>query len=1048
MASTTSTPLSRPKKQTVYGKSTGKPYSPANSGFFEDDEVAWVPVVRDSKKAYPPAKPRAAKAAAPKPDVPPTSPLKKSGALPQVKRSLPRRKDEFDVPSDDDESTETYTQVPLPPKQRFQSRLVDEPTEEEEQLAPWEEKATRKGKIPSNTTARSSRSKNAANGVQEKPATVQRDDSALSAPAAGESSQAHKDKDVQEVSGMTAMERLAARRKKAQENKEIITSEHGSTAKDLPKRSVETTSAHEALQNKRRRVTPQPTSPSANEPLDEPTATSITDKAASPKAAPADGGNIFDMPSDEETTRPSKPVVKRTIQVRARPRAPGALRRETPQKGLSAPSRLQAMITSDDEFGFPSTEPTPPETPATPQTALRNGRKAAQSTPDSTSSSASRDRKPGTLTPKQTQLWADLLEPDAVPATGMKKLSITQSMMQTKSGRSKPAPLERSSSDNPIKRTRIIDRLKASAPNSSDEESESEDEVMAEDGPDTNDFAAEPLATSTTASQEADSLSQMGHSQDKHTKPTASGSLITYAKQRSHLADDSLDSAIMFDLPMDAPERPAATARRVGTPAGPMSSNKYDVDDLDDAPASGARTIHELRAEGRNARVMGEIEDLIGEVQDRANSARSRRRGALLDLTTKLFDKSFAEQIISHGFENTLLAECKTPSDPPADFLLIISLLLLLRSEPPSHALDAFAEVLPCIARLLAESTDIAKVAKERRSNMSKSTQGDVVVLSDKLKADQTLWGELSPSNISSRVVALKTIELAVRNLRETGNKSELLGAGAVALILPQSALVGLQSNAVKAFEANLIISILEALKTFSTGGNWSDSCAGSIGALPSIFAEEWQAPSHTKWIAYRLCANITNESGPVQLAFVEKYAVRHLMAEVVNGFDLLHNPSVDDDTSGANGKRDFDILLLAIGTLINLTEHSTMAQQQAVEKGSLDSLKSIVQIFLEGQEQAIEAVSEEQSAANVAYGYLSIMLANICQDDEARTVVRSLLPGDKMDVLVAAVEEFVKHHQKVDEKQSGESGQDWSGFTERLLGVLVKLKAGEGDGR
>jgi hypothetical protein len=29
---------------------------------------------------------------------------------------------------------------------------------------------------------------------------------------------------------------------------------------------------------------------------------------------------------------------------------------------------------------------------------------------------------------------------------------------------------------------------------------------------------------------------------------------------------------------------------------------------------------------------------------------------------------------------------------------------------------------------------------------------------------------------------------------------------------------------------------------------------------------------------------------------------------------------------------------------------------------------------------------------------------------------------------------------------EAGGSGSEWSSFTERLLGVLVKLKAGEGD--
>ena len=81
-------------------------------------------------------------------------------------------------------------------------------------------------------------------------------------------------------------------------------------------------------------------------------------------------------------------------------------------------------------------------------------------------------------------------------------------------------------------------------------------------------------------------------------------------------------------------------------------------------------------------------------------------------------------------------------------------------------------------------------------------------------------------------------------------------------------------------------------------------------------------------------------------------------------------------------------------------------------------------------------------------YGYLAIMLANICQDGEARKFVRSLLPGSKLHVLVAAVEEFVQHHEKAGAQQeSGDTVEEWGNFTERLLGVLAKLKVAERDG-
>lgn len=183
-----------------------------------------------------------------------------------------------------------------------------------------------------------------------------------------------------------------------------------------------------------------------------------------------------------------------------------------------------------------------------------------------------------------------------------------------------------------------------------------------------------------------------------------------------------------------------------------------------------------------------------------------------------------------------------------------------------------------------------------------------------------------------------------------------------------------------------------------------------------------------------------------MRTAFIEQDAVRHLMAEIVTGLEHMHNPPIAADVPDANPARDFDILVLATGTLINLTEHSAVAQQHAIDEAALPSLTSIVNAFLEGQKRAEEAESVEQSAANVAYGYLAIMLANLCQDNGARQMIRSLLPGGKLDVLVAAVDEFVQHHQRVDGMESDGLESERNNLTERLLGVLVKLKAGEGE--
>jgi hypothetical protein len=1052
MTSISSTPPARRKKQTVYGKSSSKPYSPANTGFFEDDETAWVSIPQGPRKykttipARPvkpvipqtEAEPAAEPAAQPKPQLKPQA--KGPGALLTTKKPPARVKDTWDVPSDD-ESTEVFGQTRLPPKQRIQSRLLDEPKEEAEQLAPWEQKVGKGSRLPSSTTSRSSRTKAVAKEIENEPASLHHEGSGTRKSAVDEKKEAHTENTEPEGANMTAMQRLAARRRQAPVSDTSNINKPEAAVKEPTKRSAVKANAYEPPQNKRRRRTPQPSSPLANHLDSEATPVAKLDNAASQTATLKDSGDIYDVPSDDEVIQPAKPTIRKTARLRQRAPVTGMLRKLTPEKGLSAPSRLEDMIESEDELALPTTETRTPERPGTPKIALRNGAKETPSTPSSDLSSNTKVRRPGTLTPKQMQLWADLLEPAVLPYTGMKKLSITEDMVKEKSTRAAPPILQRSSSDVPVRRTRIIDRLKASAPNSSDEESDQDN-----DEPRTSVPSLKPAFSDTTASQETNNLSQVDRSQDRPTKPTASGSLIIYSQQRSHLADDDLQSALMLDIPMYAPDRPAATSRRVGRPDAATRTTSYNDDELEDAPAGGLRTIHELRAGGRNARIMGEIEDLFGEIADHATAVRSRRRGALLDLATKLVDKTFAEQIVSHGFDQALLKECKTPTDPSADFLVATSLLLLLHSEPPRHTLDSFGEALPCISRWLAEPTEISKVVKERRSNMSRSAQGDVVVLSDKLKATQSLWGETKPTLMSSRLVALKIIDLVVRKLREAGDQSELVDNEALTLLVPKAGFSGLQSDAGKAFEASLVISILEALKMLSAAGNWPDSCISLVAALPATFAAERQAPASTKWLAYRLCANITNESSVVRSAFIENDAVRHLMAEVVTGLEIMHNQPVTTDAADTNSACDFDILVLSIGVLINLTEHSIAAQHLAIHTNTLPALTSIVHAFLEGQKRALEAESVEQSAANVAYGYLAIMLANVCQDDDARQTLRELFPGGKLDVLVDAVEEFVVHHQRVDGLEAGGSGSEWSSFTERLLGVLVKLKAGEAE--
>jgi len=90
-----------------------------------------------------------------------------------------------------------------------------------------------------------------------------------------------------------------------------------------------------------------------------------------------------------------------------------------------------------------------------------------------------------------------------------------------------------------------------------------------------------------------------------------------------------------------------------------------------------------------------------------------------------------------------------------------------------------------------------------------------------------------------------------------------------------------------------------------------------------------------------------------------------------------------------------------------------------------------------------------EETQSNVAFGYLSILLGNLCRNTTVRNVVRSQMPKKNLEPLVNAVQEFVSHNQKVDEERiaiTGGEGEAWhTGFTERLEQVAIRLKAAEG---
>jgi hypothetical protein len=594
--------------------------------------------------------------------------------------------------------------------------------------------------------------------------------------------------------------------------------------------------------------------------------------------------------------------------------------------------------------------------------------------------------------------------------------------------------LSKSQSEVGRRRTRLVDRLKASAPESDEELSSGAEDDEATDKVDMTDRDAK--ASNLRQPPKLQRQPSQSQSQSQSTSAAANGPKITYSRVRSYLPEDNIEADLMLGIETEASQR--TTSGNRGTSQRNQQST-FDLDGSDDEDGPGKmRSIHELRASGSNARGMGDIEDLLDDIEKHNASQRGSRRTALMNLAANMMDKPFKSRFIGQSCESRLAAECDAYSDEIADVILTATLCLLLESEPPEHVVRSLQDydIAEWLSRHLGKHAEISKMAKDRKNNMSKSAQTTLVQLADRLRSHITLWNENVPATITPRTLALKALDLLVRAVRRLGDRSEILTHSQVEELLINEVDASAQA---KQLDLALSVSVLESLSTTATTINWPSTVIQAIAVDFPQLNSSTKLLRDCRFLALRLSLNLTNDNA-TNCALLSEHddgkVVKCLLASIKTGFgDLVIEEDPEKKAIA------LDLLVLAIGIMINLSEHSHAARRYAISDSGV--LESLIGTFQRGQKRMLDAESEEESIANVTYGYLAVMLANICQDPEAKAAIASKLPAQNLRMLVEAVEEFVAHHQKVDTLNfEGEEGMEvWSAFTEKLKSVLVRLK-------
>lgn len=423
-------------------------------------------------------------------------------------------------------------------------------------------------------------------------------------------------------------------------------------------------------------------------------------------------------------------------------------------------------------------------------------------------------------------------------------------------------------------------------------------------------------------------------------------STVTYARQRSFLNEACVSSGIE--------DKDANTySKQQLTESKKTPCFDLDVDDETSAGSGPIRNIHELRQAGDNARFRSAVDCILEDIANGDNSDSTRCNG-FVQLSSKLLDRGFTNRFSECGFTERLV-ECVTNDLDiiSASFAFCsFELILSCGAFPQTHLASLWSSLLDLSPRLLDVEDDILFLSKTRGSGVSRAVQksiqeivpmmssvniGDQLspMLSPRFLALQCIWSVLL--RIRQHNIAIKTIPTAIldRFVHLLISKHYQSKAGSL-LSTEDCRMVITTLSILEAYTillGPLSVDHQNALKSLTQlsnfldpkGLNGSDDCAQQI---------------HVHYI--RVILNLTNSDPSFCDGFVTHGLVGGLINIIISGF------CVSPERSPVEERGTLNTIILALGTLINLTEKSDLARAMFLtqEDESTSSIHLLVQKF------------------------------------------------------------------------------------------------------
>ncbi|KAL9093305.1 MAG: hypothetical protein Q9165_004046 [Trypethelium subeluteriae] len=733
---------------------------------------------------------------------------------------------------------------------------------------------------------------------------------------------------------------------------------------------------------------------------------------------------------------------------------------------LSAPAVLHNMLENDATIPLPTKKAANAgNIPLNRKTSSPIVEKMELDPVPSTPPSLSPDRSetPSQMllnTPRQNLLWQNLLKDDddlqiKDPRPGKRSVTGTNSAVERASRvtgplRSMPQPTVKPNASLPPRRTKLVQSLIGHRPRldpSSEEEEESDDgssepeDIIMEEPPQS--FATAEAEGVKSVPPEVftrrPGMTQIG------------GPKITYAEKRSFLSTAQPDIDQILNAPLDDFGFGSQSQQSMVHPQSSVMQNSQDLMEEESQEEEGPsmRSAHELQALGSNRRFVDKLDALLDDVNGSHGTAKSAQRSALLELGEKMMAKDFLTRLLHLDYDRKLFSYFTGRVDPIADFIWTAMVAIIAGGGASAHVLQRMCEtnLAGSLVCQLTATRSIAATSKERKLNMSRIAREDLMKFRESL-CQESIWGPHLPHSLSPRLMALKSLDLLIRKSRESDYMNAILRDEHVKSLV-SICYEGTKGTEVASqpsdhdLEAELALSILESDSIHLAGAtaesNWtSETLRHLAGSTTALLGASETDGGTIESLLLRLLLNLTNNNSNVCEIFGSSDIVAALATSVTLKFAEPFDRLPEETRASL-----LDRLILCLGTLINLAEFSEKARMSLVADGD-DVVQGLLDTFAVGLERSTQAESIQQTQINVAYGYLAVYLADLCESRALRRRIRIGLPGQRMDSLITAVQEFIKLNMMVDrEKYDGDEGQAvLTAFTARFQTVLSRLRA------